>query len=207
MRKTKEDAERTRQRIIEVALQVFGQRGFSGTTLENVAREAQVTRGAIYWHFRNKIELYEALMAYSQEPINDLVRRADQRRDPALQVLEWFMREWLRYLRVDDKYRSSFEILLNKTELTDTLSNTLNKERRLTEGVLAMLERLFARARREGTGTPGLSARQAALAVYTFLMGITQTWLFNPALLTLERDAARLVKVFREGLLNGTEKG
>ncbi len=53
VRKTKEDAELTRKRIVDAARAVFLKRGVSKATLEHIASEASVTRGAVYWHFEN----------------------------------------------------------------------------------------------------------------------------------------------------------
>ena len=61
VRKTKEDAQLTRQRIIDAARQVFLTRGVSKSTLEHIAAQAEVTRGAVYWHFENKAEIFYAI--------------------------------------------------------------------------------------------------------------------------------------------------
>lgn len=55
VRKTKEDAELTRKRIINSARAVFLARGVSRSTLEHIAAHAEVTRGAVYWHFKTKL--------------------------------------------------------------------------------------------------------------------------------------------------------
>ncbi|MDS7773050.1 TetR family transcriptional regulator, partial [Klebsiella oxytoca] len=53
-RKTKQQALETRQHILDVALRLFSQQGVSSTSLAAIAKAAGVTRGAIYWHFKNK---------------------------------------------------------------------------------------------------------------------------------------------------------
>ncbi|GAB4330679.1 MAG: multidrug efflux transporter transcriptional repressor AcrR [Calditrichia bacterium] len=55
---TKEQSEQNRRHILEVALRMFGEKGFSACRLEDIAQAAGVTRGAIYWHFKNKIDLF-----------------------------------------------------------------------------------------------------------------------------------------------------
>ena len=60
-RKTKEEADKTRRAILEASFEVFVQKGFARATLEDVARKAGVTRGAVYWHFRDKTALFSAL--------------------------------------------------------------------------------------------------------------------------------------------------
>jgi len=62
MRRTKADAAKTRENLLNAGLRVFRQKGYSATRLEDIAQEAGLTRGAIYWHFGNKLELYRALV-------------------------------------------------------------------------------------------------------------------------------------------------
>lgn len=62
-RKTKEDAEQTRLAILDSALQTFYEKGFSRTTFDEIARRINLTKGAVYWHFRNKPDLIAALIA------------------------------------------------------------------------------------------------------------------------------------------------
>src|ERR1700712_1304134 len=54
VRRTKEEAAETRNSILDAAERVFFEKGVSRTTLADIALEAGVTRGAIYWHFANK---------------------------------------------------------------------------------------------------------------------------------------------------------
>ncbi|HPW30603.1 MAG TPA: TetR family transcriptional regulator, partial [Rhodoferax sp.] len=61
-RRTKEDALATRELLLDAAERVFHRRGVSRTTLQEIAQDAGLTRGAIYWHFQNKGELFHAMM-------------------------------------------------------------------------------------------------------------------------------------------------
>ena len=71
-RKTKQQALETRQHILDVALRLFSQQGVSSTSLAAIAKEAGVTRGAIYWHFKNKSDLFNEIWVLSEANINDL---------------------------------------------------------------------------------------------------------------------------------------
>ena len=62
-RKTKEDAEQTRQAILDSALQTFYEKGFSRTTFDEIAKRINLTKGAVYWHFRNKADIIAALIS------------------------------------------------------------------------------------------------------------------------------------------------
>ena len=54
MRRTKEEAEQTRAAILEAALEAFSEMGFDSANLDKIAQQANVTRGAIYWHFKDR---------------------------------------------------------------------------------------------------------------------------------------------------------
>ena len=71
VRRTKKDAELTRQSIINAAREVFLVRGVSRTTMDHIATQANVTRGAIYWHFNNKKELFDAMRQQVFLPLID----------------------------------------------------------------------------------------------------------------------------------------
>lgn len=61
-RKCKEDAEKTRQAILESALDVFSEKGYAKATFDEIAARAGFTKGAVYWYFRNKADLIAALI-------------------------------------------------------------------------------------------------------------------------------------------------
>jgi TetR/AcrR family acrAB operon transcriptional repressor len=62
MRKTKEEAQETRAAILQSALDTFYEKGYSKTTFDEIAKRIGYTKGAIYWHFRNKPDLVAALI-------------------------------------------------------------------------------------------------------------------------------------------------
>ncbi|MFN2360156.1 MAG: TetR family transcriptional regulator [Marinobacter sp.] len=189
MRRTKEDAEKTRQTVLEAALTLFSRDGYSLTTLSRIAREAGCSRGPIYWHFQNKDDLYEAVLAYSQEPLEALVAECAGMRETPVEAMDHFIEQWLGLLANNRKYRQSFEILLNKTELTDAMSRTLKRERALTKSIIDLFRDLVGQAVEQGSITTQEDPRDLGLLSYTYLMGITQTWLFAPKLFSLKQEA------------------
>ena len=72
MRRTKAEAEQTRHDILKAALILFDEQGYVQTSLSDIARKAEVTRGAIYWHFDNKEQIVAALV---QAQFDDLMRQ------------------------------------------------------------------------------------------------------------------------------------
>ncbi|TIW03265.1 MAG: TetR family transcriptional regulator, partial [Mesorhizobium sp.] len=68
MRRTKAEAEQTREAVLAAAIDVFLERGVTRATLEQIASAAGVTRGAVYWHFRDKQEIFAALERRANMP-------------------------------------------------------------------------------------------------------------------------------------------
>ena len=116
--------------------------------------------------------------------------------------IDAFVRDWFALLVEDAWFRQSFEILLNKTELTDAMSTTLERERRLTQSMIETLQGLVEDAQQQGDIPADQSAGQLALMIYTQLMGVTQTWLFAPGLFDLneQRDffAERVLRALQQ---------
>jgi TetR/AcrR family acrAB operon transcriptional repressor len=187
MRRTKEDAARTRQSLVDAALKLFGQRGYSGTTLRLIAEEAGCSRGPIYWHFANKEELFEEILAYSQAPLEQLVAMHHDSNDPE-RAAEDFSRQWLRLLLDDSYYRQSFEIFLNKTEFTEAVSQSLERERALTASLIATFSSWVTRYRKKARLRASSASDTVALSMYGYLMGITQSWLFDSRITDLENN-------------------
>jgi TetR/AcrR family acrAB operon transcriptional repressor len=67
MRRTKEDAEKTRISILKAALKVFYKKGFSRATLSDISQAAGLSRGAIHWHFKDKSDLFLQLYDYMSQ--------------------------------------------------------------------------------------------------------------------------------------------
>ena len=76
MKRTKEDAAITRQRLIKAALGLFSRKGFAAARLCDIADEAGVTRGAIYHHFGNKEQIYVALFKEGMDPYLNILSEA-----------------------------------------------------------------------------------------------------------------------------------
>ena len=61
-RRRKEDAEKTRRRILASALSLFVKKGYEKTTFNDIAARLKMTKGAVYWHFESKERLLVELV-------------------------------------------------------------------------------------------------------------------------------------------------
>lgn len=117
MRKTKLDAMRTRQLLIDTAIAEFARRGVSNTTLTDIADAAHVTRGAIYWHFSSKAELFNEIWKQQEEIKETTYLMSDEHPEPLAQLRE-ILKAPLKAVAVDPKRRALVDILYHKCEFT-----------------------------------------------------------------------------------------
>ena len=66
-KKTREDALKTRTRILASALALFAKKGYERTTFTDVAARLKMTKGAVYWHFASKEALLKELVRLALE--------------------------------------------------------------------------------------------------------------------------------------------
>ncbi|MGN7400967.1 TetR/AcrR family transcriptional regulator [Cytobacillus praedii] len=76
MKKNKTETEQTIQNLMEIARQHFTEYGYAKVTLDEIAQEANVTRGALYHHFKNKKGLFLAVFEVVQKEIGEHVEAA-----------------------------------------------------------------------------------------------------------------------------------
>ncbi|BAM03491.1 TetR family transcriptional regulator [Phycisphaera mikurensis] len=188
---------------MSTALAIFARRGYAATRLADVADAMGVTRGAIYGHFASKQELFLAVVRKSQDPIYALL--AEVEREAAAGVsprasLRGMMLGWCRLLREDPQHRAGFELVMTKTTFVDELEELYEREKQLTRDVIRTVTRTVERGQAVGEFPAGLNPRDAGLTVYLHLMGLTQAWLFNPALFSLARRAETLADATLGGL-------
>lgn len=77
MRSRREDySESTRTALVDSAVELFTKRGYAGTSLEEIARRARVTKGALYHHFSGKQALFEASFDAVERHVHSKLRKA-----------------------------------------------------------------------------------------------------------------------------------
>jgi TetR/AcrR family acrAB operon transcriptional repressor len=194
MRRTKKDAEQTRRRIMAAARGMFARRGVTRTTLDQVARAARVTRGAIYWHFANKTELFYAMREEVSLPLVDrigLVR--DGSNGNPLDHVERFLLNVIEVLETDATARQTFEIVAFKCEYVSVFERELRRQVKGCDDLRSGLESAYRRAQRAKLLRPGMRPDAAALETCAFLIGLVRLWLMDDRGIGVRRSAARMI--------------
>ena len=177
MRRTKADAAATRQKILTAAERMFYRKGVSNTTLEEVAKEAGVTRGAIYWHFANKTDLFLALYEAVPLPQEDMVaREIETEAFDTLAIVESATSDWLETLARDEQRQRILAIML-RCDYDNDMSAVLVRQREIDERHDATLELAFARALERGQLQESWTPPSAPRALRWMMMGLCTEWL------------------------------
>ena len=178
VRKTKAEAEQTRREIIDAARCVFHECGVSRTSLEKIARVAGVTRGAVYWHFENKAELFFAMREDSLAVLDevDAYLDAPDLPDP-LDGIEQSLLAFFRIIDGRSEVRQVFEIMTLRCEYVDEFAQVLQEVNKPCMDFLAKLIRSYQRAADKGYLRPGLDPEGAAYDTLSFTAGLFNNWL------------------------------
>ena len=171
-RRTKAEAEITRAAILDAAEVMFYQHGVSRTTLEKIAAAANVTRGAIYWHFQNKADLFNAMLERVRLPFQYMLDAVDANpsENPIQQVRDLLV-NGLSLIASSEQHRRVLTIVFHRCEYIDELNPAVTKQDELDEQAIAVMERAFDRAAAANLLRPGLCPRLAALSLHTYVGG------------------------------------
>ncbi|MEK8031565.1 TetR family transcriptional regulator [Ideonella sp. DXS29W] len=181
VRRTKADAQATRHQILDAAEAEFLARGVAHTRLQDVAAAAGVTRGAIYWHFQDKAELFNAMMDRAFLPCECAAERAQQVAgdDPMALLTEMAMSP-LRALAESEQVQRVFRIAMHQTEYTAELAPV---QARYMEGTSEFQQQLvdaMTRAEAQGQLRPGLPLPLIATGLFALVDGLMHHWTLRP---------------------------
>ena len=194
VRRTRDEAAETRSGILDAAERVFSQRGVSHTSLEDIAGAAGVTRGAIYWHFKNKSELFNAMVNRVMLPIEEIVGRSadDDAADP-LALLKEAAIGALKRTATDPQCRRVLDIITHKCEYLEEMADVKERISHIKCGCVETTEKTIRNAIRRGQLPKNLDAHLAAVGLDSMIYGLIANWLADSTYVKLERDAEALI--------------
>lgn len=198
-RRTKHEALATREHLLDTAELVILARGLSRTSLQNIAQAAGLSRGAIYWHFADKVALFNAIMGRVDLPLEQALALA-QAGLPAsleappplplpspgepsalpagpappnpLQVLRTLALEPFALMQRDPRARRAFTILLHRAEFVGELAPLAARQDDAIHDCQGQMALLFDRAAQQGLLAPGITPAIAATALLALIDGL-----------------------------------
>ena len=198
-RRTKQDALATREALLDAAEGVFEQRGVSRTSLNDIALAAGVTRGAVYWHFKDKADLFNAMMNRVTLPLeNELEGLAQCTGDPIDALVQRLARS-LAQIAGDARTQRVLRIATMMVEDVDELGPVRERHVRVDRVNVERVAQAFERASAlRGQPLPAPTA-QLAEGLHALVRGLVYGWLLQRPF-DLEATSRIAVNAFLRGI-------
>ena len=204
MRKTKQEALQTRNNLLETALIVFYDRGVAQASLDEIAKTAGVTRGALYWHFKNKEDLFDALF---QKHFADIEQHLEQSSQPAhsddpLTALYNGMLDHCQSLVSSNEIRKFATILNFKCEQTKHNQGIIELSHQYHRRWDQLLINILQESKRQGLLPKNLNVERALLLLTSTIGGLAVNWLASPERFNLMAHAPAIIQTCFDNLKN-----
>jgi len=200
-RRSKEDALATRNSLLDAAERVFLAQGVAGTSLNDIALEAGTTRGAIYWHFRDKADLFNAMMDRVVMPLQCALDSVQEPtgEDPVPR-LKKAVRAALRQTVEDPQTRRVFEVATHKVEYVDSLCAVRERHRDMRDRVVGQFRQALLQSAAQRGLRLAIPAATAAQGLHALVDGLIQNWLLDPEGFDLETVGTQAIDVYLQGV-------
>ena len=160
MRRTKAEAAETRAAVLAAAEKMFFEKGVSNSRLEDIASAAGVTRGAVYWHFASKTDLFLELYNAVQLPLINMLdlEQANEKGCDPLAFIETAASDWLELLSKDQQRQRMLTILL-RTNFTEEMERVQSAVDALDTEQTQTLTAMFEKAESQDLGSAAIGSR------------------------------------------------
>ena len=171
-RKTKEEAQKTRETILRTAENLFFENGVTRTSLQEIAAAANVTRGAVYWHFKDKVDILWTIADDVFMPHEDLLDRlVAMESDNPLSLLYQNCIATLDSITNNPRRRRVFTILTQRCENIAEMELLNRRNNACRDRLLLRLQALFEQIEKKSRLAPSWTPQTAALALQTLVIG------------------------------------
>lgn len=170
-RRTKQEAEATREGILDAAQWCFRTLGVGATDMASIAQRANCSRGAIYWHFTDRNDLLRAVLERAQPLLSRRLARVTSTQGPLLHALRHCLRQSLLDIGTDERLRYALEILIYRCDFSQEMQPLLDRWCREQRQVMAGLQRILDQADRRGELRGGVCRKRYSLLIGFTLLG------------------------------------
>ena len=179
MRKTKENAQITKKQIMAVAVGLFLQKGFSITTLDEIAQQANVTRGAIYWHYKDKLDIVNELIETEHQNLKGLLQKIFDENISSFDKIEKIIEEIVNNFFDNKSFQDFIELTWFKIEYTH-LSRLRSSKAELTGFFIENFNKVVVEAQRIGVIKNEVNASDITITIINMINGMYRLFFILP---------------------------
>ena len=207
VRRTKEEAQETRHKLLDAAEHLFQAQGVSRTTLQDIALRAGTTRGAIYWHFKDKADLFNAMMDRVTMPLEAAFDADDnpapngkQTDSVALCRIRQCTLNALSQIVNDPQTRRVFEVATHKVEYIEELQAVRQRHLAVRNHCVSGITQKMDAASQQTSPKHTVSASVAAQGLHALIDGLIRNWLLDTSGFDLLEVGASVMNIYLRGL-------
>ncbi len=197
-RRTKEDALKTKKAILKSALDVIYEKGYTRATLIDIAKGINLTKGAVYWHFKNKQELFIALSQYMEDRISDSLHHLYSKALNLIE-LEKMLHEMIILIHGDPELNKYYSIALFRMEWTEELSGIKQFFDDQDEALFLFIKQIFENDGLKNTTPPETNMEFQVRSLLALVDGLLSYCLS----LSKQEDVPKLIKTGLETFFTG----
>ena len=191
-------AETTMNRLVQQAMRLFLEKGYHGTSIDDITQAAGLTKGALYWHFKGKEDLLKKIVdEFEKRFLNGLIQSVGEIQGGALEKFDKYFRYNAAFAYYNRDLCVSFTTL--GAELVGADPAIESEFRRIYKKYKSFLSTLIFQGKREKVFKKDLDTDLTALVVIAFHDGILHQWSMNRN----EVDGKAYVETFKKVILNG----
>jgi TetR/AcrR family acrAB operon transcriptional repressor len=201
-RKSKEDAELTCSALLDAAELTFFEKGVASTTLNDIATAAGLTRGAVYWHFKDKADVLEAMFARAMLPKQAMLAELEAASDTdPLGALRTMCVQALSNLALSATQQRVYSVMFLKCENVGDLEAVLESKRAQQCEFKERIQAVLHKAAASGQLPPDTDVVLSQQSIGNFMSGTMREWLFAPDAYRLDISAPAMVNMLFAGLV------
>lgn len=188
----------TANRILNQAMRIFLEKGYHGTSIDDITRAAKLTKGALYWHFRSKEDLLKRIIEeYEGRFLDGMIQAVNEVTGSILHKIEKYFRYNTAFAYYNRELCVSFDTLA--AELVGAHHGVEIEFRRIYKKYQRFLSNLIVQGKKEKVFKKEIDENLAALVIIAFHVGILLQWSMNKDKI----DGEAYVNTFKKIMLQG----
>jgi AcrR family transcriptional regulator len=197
MRKTKKEADNTKQSILDAAVRLFSEHGVAKTSLQKIAQAANVTRGAVYWHFSSKQDIFEALHDQLHLPFIQMITDGLEAVSPnAIVQLQEVCTKLLIDLEENETKKKIATLFLLRCDYSDEFAQSKDRYNVKKKQKHVTLSGYFDKAIKQGVLPENTDSMLLTIGISAYLRGIAVEYLEDPDAFSMQENAAKLIGMY-----------
>lgn len=192
MRKTKDESELTKEKIIEAALYIFLEKGFSKTSVEDIVSSLGLTRGAFYWHFKDKDDLFKCIIEKEQsQRVASINSVTDKSLDEKTQ-LKLYLKNTIENFYDNERYRSFIKLRWFRIE-DNPMKFSIPVTARMNETTISTITETLTSAKKNDLLEDYAAPKEIAFHLIAMTNGIYRLFFIGPEYYSKKSNVIKMV--------------